>query len=527
MTTDKRVRVRFAPSPTGKIHIGGLRTALYNYLFAKKHGGDFILRIEDTDTARTVPGADQYIVESLKWLGIVPNEGYGFSGFSGQYMQSKRAEAGIYQKYVNALILSGDAYYAFDTTEEIEAMKIRLKDLNLPIISYSHYSRMSMRNSLTMSKEVVKELIDNKVPYVVRFKMPELSQKVIVNDLIRGKVEFNTSLLDDKVLVKSDGIPTYHLANVVDDYEMQISHVIRGEEWLPSAALHMMIYEALGYKNETPTFIHLPLILKPNGKGKISKRDGVGLGAPIFPFSFKDEFGNVIDGYKDLGFLPQAINNMMALIGWHPGAGIEQEIFSLDELASMFSFDHVQLSGARYNPDKAIWFNQQYLKMMTDEELVDEFKKLNIPEVNNASDAFILKVVKIIRHKIKYVSDLYKESEFLFKRPEKTDYDFDSILNIKDLDMVSIANAISNFAEGIEVIESPTEQDIEKIINDACINASANAKHVKQMMMVCVYGKKSGPGLYSIFSLFTVLESLKRLTIGMCDYNLCLLGKLN
>ena len=361
---ERKVRVRFAPSPTGPLHIGGVRTALYNYLFARQHGGTMILRIEDTDSNRFVPGAEAYINEALHWLGIGIDEGVAEGGEYGPYKQSERRD--IYRKYVKQLLDDGKAYIAFDTPEELDAKRGEIKNFQ-----YDASTRMSMRNSLSLPAEEVQKLIDAGTNYVVRFKI-EPGRNVVVHDLIRGDVTINSSILDDKVLYKrADDLPTYHLANIVDDHLMEVSHVIRGEEWLPSAPLHVLLYEAFGWSDTQPEFVHLPLLLKPDGKGKLSKRDGDRLGFPVFPLRWVNAEGEVSHGYREDGYFPEAFVNMLAMLGWNPGN--DQEIFSLDELIKVFSLDRVIKSGARFNPEKAKWYNKEYLRMKSDDELTDLF----------------------------------------------------------------------------------------------------------------------------------------------------------
>ncbi|MDE6358762.1 MAG: glutamate--tRNA ligase, partial [Duncaniella sp.] len=363
---DRKVRVRFAPSPTGPLHIGGVRTALYNYLFARRHGGDMILRIEDTDSQRFVPGAEEYINEALAWLGIKIDEGVREGGAYGPYKQSERRD--IYREHVKMLLDAGKAYIAFDTPAELEAARAAT-----PNFQYDASTRLSMRNSLSLPAEEVKALMDAGTPYVVRFLI-EPGRDVEVNDLLRGKVTINSSILDDKVLYKSaDDLPTYHLANIVDDHLMEVTHVIRGEEWLPSAPLHVLLYEAFGWADTRPDFVHLPLLLKPDGKGKLSKRDGDRLGFPVFPLEWHDpKSGAVSSGYREAGYLPEAVINFLALLGWNPGD--DTEIMSMDELISKFSFDHCSRSGAKFAYEKGRWFNHEYLQTAPDAELAQLFK---------------------------------------------------------------------------------------------------------------------------------------------------------
>jgi glutamyl-tRNA synthetase len=370
---DKPVRLRFAPSPTGPLHIGGIRTALYNYLFTRKHQGQFILRVEDTDQGRYVPGAEEYIINSLKWVGLIPDEGPGFGGDFGPYRQSERKA--IYSKYAQQLVEKGEAYYAFDSAEELNA----LRDSNGGNQKYDYNTRHQMKNSVTLGMEVAKKKMDEGDPYVIRLKVPE-AQEVVIEDVIRGRVSFHTSDLDDKVLIKSDGMPTYHMANVIDDYLMKISHVIRGEEWLSSTAHHVLLYKAFGWKNDMPAFAHLPLILKPTGNGKLSKRDGAQFGFPVFPISWIVSDGVEFSGFREYGFEPDALLNFLALLGWNNGT--EQELFTIDELIQNFSLEKIVKSGARFDFEKGKWFNQQYLHKIPETEMVlrirRDFHELNI-----------------------------------------------------------------------------------------------------------------------------------------------------
>ena len=408
----KQVRVRFAPSPTGPLHIGGVRTALFNYLFAKKHGGTFYLRIEDTDQTRFVPGAEAYIFEALEWLGIAPEETVGKNEKFGPYRQSERKA--MYQQYADQLINSGWAYYAFDTAESLDAMR-KEAEANGKTFIYNHSVREQLDNSLTVSREKVEERIANGEHYVIRFKTP-VNEILELKDIIRGDIKFDTNLLDDKVLFKSDGMPTYHLANIVDDHLMETSHVIRGEEWLPSMPLHELLYTAFGW--EAPRFAHLPLILKPEGKGKLSKRDGDKHGFPVFPMEWKTEEGTA-KGYKQEGYFPDAVLNMLALLGWNPGT--EQEIFTMEELVQLFSLEKVSKSGARFSPEKATWFNHQYLQQKSVEELLPSFEEVlkeNGIEANPTLDA---KVVELLKERANFVKDIFEQGQFFYIAPSTYD----------------------------------------------------------------------------------------------------------
>ena len=406
---DRKVRVRFAPSPTGPLHIGGVRTALYNYLFARQHGGDMILRIEDTDSTRFVPGAEDYINEALAWLGIGIDEGVREGGKYGPYKQSERRD--IYREHVKMLLDNDKAYIAFDTPAELEA-----KRAEIPNFQYDASTRMSMRNSLTLPKEEVDRLIADGEKYVVRFKV-EPGRDVEVNDLLRGKVTINSSILDDKVLYKSaDDLPTYHLANIVDDHLMEITHVIRGEEWLPSAPLHVLLYEAFGWSDTAPSFVHLPLLLKPDGKGKLSKRDGDRLGFPVFPLEWHPEGGEVSSGYRESGYLPEAVVNFLALLGWNPGD--DSEIMSMDQLIEKFDLAHCSRSGARFDYEKGRWFNHEYLQQIPDDRLAQLFKPVlrdNGIDPDNFSDDYIARACGLVKGRIYFVRDLWDQAKFFFK----------------------------------------------------------------------------------------------------------------
>lgn len=416
MSENRKVRVRFAPSPTGPLHIGGVRTALFNYLFARHHSGEMLLRIEDTDSRRFVPGAEEYIVDSLRWLGIGIDEGVGAGGPRGPYRQSERRD--IYRKYVQQLLDNGKAYYAFDTPAELEAARQQI-----PNFQYDASTRGKMRNSLTMTADEVKELIGNGTQYVVRFKI-DPGRDVEVNDLVRGKVVIKSDILDDKVLYKSaDDLPTYHLANIVDDHLMKVSHVIRGEEWLPSAPLHVLLYEAFGWADTMPEFVHLPLLLKPDGKGKLSKRDGDRLGFPVFPLLWHDpKSGETSSGYRESGYLPEAVVNFLALLGWNPGD--DTEVMSMDELIGKFSFEHCSKSGAKFAFEKAKWFNHTYLQDMADEKLAELFLPVlakNGVDTSAFSPEYIQKAAAMVKGRINFVGELWDNAAFFFRRPEAYD----------------------------------------------------------------------------------------------------------
>ena len=413
---EAKVRVRFAPSPTGPLHMGGVRTALFNYLFAKKSGGDFLLRIEDTDQTRYVPGAEDYIVEALNWCGLHPDEGVGAGGEYGPYRQSERKA--IYRRYADQLLASGHAYYAFDTPEVLDVLRTEA-EANKHVFSYDLHTRHKLQNSLTLPAEEVQQRIARGDTWVIRFKMPE-NTDVIEKDLIRGDVKFNTNQLDDKVLFKADGMPTYHLANVVDDHLMKITHVIRGEEWLPSMPLHVLLYQSLGWDDTRPQFAHLPLILKPTGKGKLSKRDGDKMGFPVFPLLWQDPAsGESARGYREDGYFPEAFVNLLALLGWN--AGTEQEFFSMAELIENFSLDRVVKSGARFDPEKAKWFNRHYLQQKSDTELTELFKPALAAKNIPVDEARLIRIVGLIKERCEFVNDLWEQGSYFFLAPESYD----------------------------------------------------------------------------------------------------------
>lgn len=504
---ERKVRVRFAPSPTGPLHIGGVRTALYNYLFAKKHGGDFLLRIEDTDQTRYVKGAEDYILEALKWSGLTIDEGVGVGGEYGPYRQSERKEAGIYKKYVDQLLASGHAYYAFDTPEELEEMRENLKKAGVAAPQYNINTRNSMKNSLSLSAEEVQKRLDNNEPYVVRIKIPR-NEEVKFKDLIRGWVVVQTTNLDDKVLYKSDGMPTYHMANIVDDYLMKITHVIRGEEWLPSGPLHVLLYQYLGWEEVMPQFAHLPLILKPDGNGKLSKRDGDRLGFPVFPIQWTSPEGEVSSGYRESGYFPDAFINMLALLGWNPGT--TQEIFSMEELIQAFSLEKVGKSGSKFDPEKTRWFNAQYLRSKSNEELAAFVKPL-VAEKGFAmpSDSFLTQYCGLMKERAVFINDLLAE-DYLFVAP--TNYDEQTVNKkwkaetpaiIKELR--SVLNNIVDFnAANIEVA-------FKSFIEEKGLGFGA----VLPNFRVLVTGMGMGPSMFEICALLGKEETLRRIDVGM------------
>lgn len=508
--TERRVRVRFAPSPTGPLHIGGVRTALYNYLFAKKHGGDFVLRIEDTDQTRFVPGAEQYIIESLKWLGITPDEGIGFGdGKHAPYRQSERKP--MYRQYAMQLIEAGHAYYAFDTPEDLEAMRERLKASNVDA-KYDPITRSAMKNSLTLSEDEVKSRIENGEPYVIRFKMPR-KDEVKFHDEIRGWVHVNTAQLDDKVLYKSDGMPTYHLANVVDDYLMETTHVIRGEEWLPSAPLHILLYRAFGWEDVMPKFAHLPLLLKPEGNGKLSKRDGDRLGFPVFPLQWQDPTsGEISSGYRESGYLPEAVLNLLALLGWNPGNNLE--LMSLGQMIELFTLDRVSKHGAKFDQNKAKWFNQQYIRHTDNAVLAVELKKDVEAHGLMFSDAYILRTCELIKEKITFVKELWTFGEYFFIAP--TQYDAGVITKRwNEKSPLVLRDMIAN----IHALPEHGAIHIEEAYNAALAKNEVLGKDFLQLLRVCLTGVAGGPPLFEMAALFGKDETVARLQRALDTIN--------
>jgi len=506
---DRAVRVRFAPSPTGPLHIGGVRTALYNYLFAKKHNGTFILRIEDTDQNRFVPGAEKYIADALAWLGISATEGVVNGGPHAPYRQSERKM--MYHEFAQRLVDSGNAYYAFDTTEELEAMRKRLEAAKVAAPQYNAISRGSMKNSLTLSEDETKKKLEAGEPYVIRIKIPR-NEEVRFHDIIRGWVVVHTSSLDDKVLFKSDGMPTYHLANVVDDFLMNISHVIRGEEWLPSAPLHVLLYRYLGWENVMPQFAHLPLLLRPDGNGKLSKRDGDRLGFPVFPLDWKDPAtGEQSSGYKERGYFPDAVVNLLALLGWHPGNN--QELFTKEELIEAFSLEKVNKSGAKFDPDKAKWFNQQYLRKTSNADLAKMFSVIVNEKAQGplSSDMkYIEGVCHLIKEKAHFVSEFWDIGGFFFIAPDK--YDEGVIQKrwnptTKDFfgKLAVVSVQLSEFnAQNLEALFKKTAED----------NGVAPGS-VMQLFRVLITGMAAGPALFETVELLGKDEVTKRISTAL------------
>ena len=503
---NRKVRVRFAPSPTGPLHMGGVRTALFNYLFAKKNNGQFILRIEDTDQARYVDGAEDYIIESLKWCGIEIDEGIEEGGAYGPYRQSNRKE--IYKEFAKRLIDSGNAYYAFDTAEELEAMRERLKEQKSSIQQYNALTRGDMKNSLTLSEEEVNKLLDNEIPYVVRFKMHQ-NEEVVVEDIIRGTVKVNTNQLDDKVLFKSDGMPTYHLANIIDDHLMKISHVIRGEEWLPSLPLHVLLYRAFGWEETMPEFAHLPLLLKPSGKGKLSKRDGDALGFPVFPLEWTDpKSGEVSRGYREDGYFPEAFVNMLSLLGWNPGT--EEEILSMRDIISSFDLQKVHKAGAKFDHEKAKWFNHKYLIGKSDEKLARAYQIVLKEKEIRVDDSYVIKVVKLIKERANFVSDFWDQSYFFFQAPKEYDKKV-----IKKRWKENTSEVLSELKKQLETLDSFDCVSMEKVIQDFLEGKEFGMGQVMNPLRLTLVGAGIGPGVFEIAELIGKKETLDRLQAGI------------
>ena len=489
-----KVRVRFAPSPTGPLHIGGVRTALYNYLFAKKNKGEFILRIEDTDQKRYVAGAEEYIVESLNWLGLDLDEGPQAGGAVGPYRQSERSE--IYKSHIHTLIEKGHAYYAFDTAEELDNR--RSEDANW---SYNSTVRLTMRNSLSMSKNECEELLSNSTPYVIRARIPD-SQQILVSDLVRGEVSFDSSQLEDKVLMKSDGLPTYHFANIVDDHLMEISHVIRGEEWLSSAPLHVLLYQFFGWT--APKWVHLPLILKPEGKGKLSKRDGQKGGFPVFPLEWTDPLSNEhSSGYREEGYFPEALINILALLGWNPGT--EQELFNINELIRAFSLERINKSGARFDPDKAIWFNTEYLKKIEDRELAELLKPLLIQEGKRADDELCLKIVSLMKDRSHFVKEMTNVN-YLFEQPNH--YDEKTLRKKWKEQSADLLTEYSSVMTGLVAFNSVSiEEQFRSFLGNKEIGMGA----LMPLLRLAFTGMGNGPSLYQIMEILGAEECKLRI----------------
>lgn len=500
----EKVRVRFAPSPTGPLHLGGVRTALYDYLFAKNQGGEFVLRIEDTDTARYVEGAEEYIEEALEWCGIIPDESPKKGGKFAPYRQSERRD--IYDRYTEQILKTDYAYIAFDTAEELDAIRAEYEAKG-DVFSYDNKTRNRLRNSLALSEEEVKKLLEAKTPYVVRFKMP-VDRTLGLVDIIRGNTSVNTDILDDKVLVKNDGMPTYHFANIIDDHEMEISHVIRGEEWLPSLGLHTLLYEAMGW--EAPQFAHLSLILKPEGKGKLSKRDGDKFGFPVFPLNFTDPAtGHVSKGYRESGYLPEAFINMVALLGWSPAD--DKEILTLDEMVKEFDLHKVHKAGARFSKEKSEWFNHQYIQKTSDEELLTILKNSDLSL--NIDDEKLLKIIYLMKERATFPKDIYENGKFFFEAP--TSYDEKAS---KKAWNDETSNLLTEFAENLNSIDDFVSENIKQNLHDFAENKGLGMGKVMMPLRLALVGELKGPDVPDILELIGKEESIARISNAVNNF---------
>lgn len=495
----KKVRVRFAPSPTGPLHIGGVRTALFNYLFAKKHGGDFLLRIEDTDQNRYVPGAEQYIIDALNWCGIPYSEGPGKEGNHAPYKQSERKS--LYKKYAEELVEKGYAYYAFDTAENLDNHRKKHEEAGKTFI-YNWHNRLKLDNSLSLSPEETKKRLVSGDEYVIRFKCPENSN-LVLNDIIRGQINIDTNILDDKVLFKSDGMPTYHLANIVDDHLMEITHVIRGEEWLPSLALHQLLYNAFGW--EAPKFAHLPLILKPSGNGKLSKRDGDKFGFPVFPMQWKDpETGDVSRGYKEDGYFPEALINFLALLGWNPGT--EKELFSIDELISNFDLSRVNKSGARFDPEKIKWFNHQYLQKQKNTVLADSFMPILSEKGIKPAPEGLEKIIGLVKDRATFVKDFWPLSHYFFEAPKTLDPKA-----VEKHWKPGTSEILNRLVQFLETLTSFTAIETETKVKEWIASESLGFGQVMPPLRLALVGEMKGPHVFDIMEILGKEETVKRI----------------
>ncbi len=502
--SEKQVRVRFAPSPTGPLHMGGVRTALYNYLFAKKNNGTFIIRIEDTDQTRFVPGAQDYILDALKWCGILPTEGPGIGGDFGPYVQSERKE--MYKPYAEQLVENDKAYYAFDTPEELDKVREQAKEMGMPNWQYNSVTRSSLKNSLTLPADEVAKKLAAGEPYVIRMKMPR-DTDIRFEDMIRGWVIVNTNNLDDKVLFKSDGMPTYHLANIVDDYTMKISHVIRGEEWLPSAPLHVLLYEAFGW--EAPKFAHLPLLLRPDGNGKLSKRDGDRLGFPVFPTNWTTAEGELYSGYREKGYLPEAFINMLAFLGWNPGTN--QELFSLTELEEAFTLERVGKAGAKFDAEKTKWFQQQHLRNKSNEEIVELFPQNIIDKYGKDK---LITVCGLMKERATFVEDILTEGNYLLDRPNSYD---ETVVSKKWNDQSPLL--MNEWINILTTIPSFEAGEIEKEFKQFLTTNNLGIGAVLPLFRLLVTGVGMGPSMFEIANFLGKEECIERMEEGLTKLN--------
>jgi glutamyl-tRNA synthetase len=500
------IRTRFAPSPTGPLHMGGVRTALYAYLYAKQHNGQFVLRIEDTDQNRYVPGAEEYILEALTWCGIIPDEGVGFGGKHEPYRQSERKHKGFYMDYAKRLLNSGNAYYAFDSADDLDIARKNAEAAGVHGWQYDASTRMNLRNSLSLAEQETKHLLDQGTSHVIRLKV-QPGQTLTFTDMVRGEVSFDSALVDDKVLIKADGMPTYHLAHIVDDIMMEITHAIRGEEWLPSAPAHILIYQSLGIP--MPQYAHLPLLLKPEGNGKLSKRDGDRLGFPVFPLQWKDPItGEVSSGYREKGYYADSFINMLALLGWNPGT--EQEVFSLDELVKIFSFDRVHKSGARFDPDKAKWFNEQRLRHTDDailgEHFYHELKNILGADHPLATLSYATGAVKLLKERVQFENELYETGKYLFEAP--TSYD-DKVISKRWNDAAKVF--LQNLPDVLSSVPEFTAELTKAAFEKLAIDQGIKPGEVLQLFRVIMSGQGSGVDLFGMVALFGKDEVFERI----------------
>ncbi|MGM1428203.1 glutamate--tRNA ligase [Sphingobacterium lactis] len=507
MSSHKKVRVRFAPSPTGGLHLGGVRTALFNYLFAKHHQGDFILRVEDTDQTRFVPGAEEYIMECLAWCGLNPDESPQHGGNYGPYRQSERKPS--YRQFAEDLVAKGHAYYAFDTPEELNAQREQH-----PNFRYAHDNRMDLRNSLSLGEEETARLLESGAPHTIRIKMPE-DEVVSFEDMIRGRVSFETKLVDDKVLLKADGMPTYHLAVVVDDKAMDISHVFRGEEWLPSAPVHILLWEYLGWKEEMPEWAHLPLILKPDGNGKLSKRDGDRLGFPVYAMNWNDpKTGDLTTGFRERGFLPEAFVNMLAVLGWNDGT--DQELFTLEELIAKFSVDRISKAGAKFDFEKAKWFNQEWIKRAPEAELLPQVAAVlesHGIQVEQQDENFVGIVLDLVKERLTYIEDFWEQASFFFQKP--TTYDVDAVKPKWNADKTSFFTKVSDVFAQQQTWDAAT---LEPLFKNLIAESGMKMGELMMPFRIMLVGGKFGPDVFKIAELLGQAEVLERIKLAVPQF---------
>lgn len=507
---EKKVRVRFAPSPTGGLHLGGVRTVLYNYLFAKQNGGDFVLRIEDTDQTRFVPGAEKYIQECLEWCGLIPDESPVHGGNYGPYRQSERKDS--YRRYAEQLVQQGNAYYAFDTPAELEEMRVKFKTDENPSPQYNHAIREKMRNSLTLSQDEVQTLLQQGTPHVIRIKMPD-NETLSFTDMIRGDVSFNSSQVDDKVLLKADGMPTYHLAVVADDYAMKITHAFRGEEWLPSAPVHILLWRYLGWMDDMPQWAHLPLILKPDGHGKLSKRDGDRLGFPVFAMNWTDPKTNELTtGFRELGFLPEAFINMLAVLGWNDGT--EQEIFSIEELIQRFSLEKVHKGGAKFDFEKAKWFNHEWIKKLPVSSYATQVKNLfKQNSITVDDEANFLKALELVKERCTLLTDFVQQASFFFKAPESLD-----VVSVKPKWNENKAVFFDILCEKLLLTEEWNAVAVEALFKETSAEKNIKMGELQLPFRIMLVGAKFGPAVFDIAALLGKKETIARIKNGLAQF---------